>query len=489
MATSRETAPAAELGWRILADKKSVDARLPAKFADAHLPALSEDEHAFLLALALRFREWTKHHDLPAPAAALAEVERLLDAQAAADGLELEPDQRAYLSAAARAHLAGFAPLDNFLSDAGLEEIAVIGLNLPVYIYRRKDGWQRTNATITSMEHLTHLINKMARPLGRRVSAESPRINALLPDGSRLHASIPPLSAGEITIRRHAVRAWSAADLLQSGSVNAQALAFLWLAFQSDSSVLVAGNTASGKTTLLDALLGFIPLHERMLVIEETPELRPPHPHNVSLICNDELGISMADLVRDSLRMRPDRVIVGEVRTPPETQAYMETLLSGQARGSYATFHAQSAAETLRRLVNLGASPDDLVSLDFVVIQRRIAHYEMKSRQQKELRRLLGIYMLVPSKSIGSPPHASSIRSSSHFSIEPMPLMEYDMRRGKLMSTPALSQGLSRLAQKLGLTPAQVKGLFVERTKFLSKLPESADPERVIEKIQSFAYR
>ena len=471
MSSSNKTAPAAEIGWRISTDKKAADARLP---------ALSADEQAFLLDLSSTFREWTKHHDLPAPAAAVAEVERLLDSQASADGLDLEPDQRAYLSAAARSHLAGFAPLDNFLSDPALEEIAIIGLNHPVYIYCRKEGWKRTNASITSMEHLTHLINKMARPLGRRVSAESPRINALLPDGSRLHASIPPLSAGELTVRRHAVRAWSAADLLASGSLNAQALAFLWLAFQSDSSVLVAGNTASGKTTLLDALLGFIPLSERMLVIEETPELRPAHPHKVGLICNDELCIGMADLVRDSLRMRPDRVVVGEVRTPAETQAYMETLLSGQARGSYATFHAQSASETLRRLVNLGASPDDLVSLDFLVIQRRIAHYEMKSRQQKELRRLLGIYMLVPSEKAAGP---------SQLRLVPLPLMEYDMRSGKLIATPALSQGLARLAHKLGLTPVQVQKLYAERTKFLSSLPASAEPQKIIEKIQSFAYR
>jgi hypothetical protein len=217
-----------------------------------------------------------------------------------------------------------------------------------------------------------------------------------------------------------------------------------------------------------------------MLVIEETPELRPPHPHKVSLICQDELNVGMADLVRDSLRMRPDRVIVGEVRTPPETQAYMETLLSGQARGSYATFHAQSAAETLRRLVNLGASPDDLVSLDFLVIQRRIAHYEVRSRQQKELRRLLGIYMLVPSE---------NTRGPHSLSLEPLPLMEYDLRLGKLIPTPALAQGLARLAQKLGLTPAQVRGLYAERSKFLSKLPSSAEPQKIIDKIQSFAYR
>ena len=464
----------ADAGWRIIVDKKA---------ESAQLPSLSDDEQTFLLALTDRFREWTKHHDLPDPEAAKAEVERLLDAQAAADGLELDDDQRAYLLSAAEAHLTGFAPLDNFLTDGDLEEIAVIGLNKPVHIYKRKIGWRKTNATITSMEHLTHLINKMARPLGRRVSSESPRINALLPDGSRLHASIPPLSNGEMTIRRHGARAWSAADLLASGSTNAEALAFLWLAFQSDSSVLVAGNTASGKTTLLDALLGFIPLNERMLVIEETPELRPPHPHKVNLICNDELSIGMADLVRDSLRMRPDRVVVGEVRTPPETQAYMETLLSGQARGSYATFHAQSAPETLRRLVNLGASPDDLVSLDFIVIQRRIAHYETASRSQKELRRMLGIYMLVPGKSNGSS------NDSSHFTMEPLPLMEYDRQKDKLHTTPAIAQGLYLLAAKLGLTNSQVSRLFAERVKFLATLPASSDPASIISKIQSFAYK
>ncbi|MCL6089301.1 MAG: Flp pilus assembly complex ATPase component TadA, partial [Candidatus Marsarchaeota archaeon] len=420
---------ASSLGWSIRPGKG---------LADAKLPRLSDDEQAFVLALARSFREWSKHHDLSSPADARAETERLLDAQADAQELELDDDQRKYLLSAALAHLAGFAPLDNFLTDHSLEEVAVIGLNRPVYVYRRKGGWEATNASITSLEHLIHLINKMARPLGRRVSAESPRINALLPDGSRLHASIPPLSGGEITIRRHAVRAWSAADLLASGSINAEALALLWLAFQSDSSVLVAGNTASGKTTLLDALLGFVPLGERVLVIEETPELRPPHQHCVHLVCNSELNVSMAELVRDSLRMRPDRVVVGEVRTPPEAQAYMETLLSGQARGSYATFHAQSAHEALRRLSNLGASADDLASLDFIVLQRRIAHYNPKTRSSQELRRCLGIWMLEEGKEKSS--------------LSPSALMLYDSKSDSLKPTPALSRGLERLALKMGLS-------------------------------------
>ena len=467
--SSGESLPS--LGWRVLSGKN---------LGDAHLPSLSDEEQAFMLDLASRFREWTKHHDLAAASAASAEVERLLDEQAAEQELELDADQRAYLLSAAMSHLAGFAPLDHFLSDPNLEEIAVIGLGQPIYIYHRKGGWQATNAAITSSEHLTHLINKMARGLGRRVSSESPRLNALLPDGSRLHASIPPLSGGELTIRKHAVRPWSAADLLASGSIHSDALAFLWLAFQSDSSVLVAGNTASGKTTLLDALLGFVPLTERVVVIEETPELRPPHPHQVHLVCNEDLHISMAELVRDSLRMRPDRVVVGEVRTPPETQAYMETLLSGQARGSYATFHAQSANEALRRLVNLGAAAEDLVSLDFIVIQRRIAHYNPKTRQQQELRRCLGIYMLAPGAT-------SSIGLSSK--LEASPVMVYDNKSDRLKAGSAMAAALERLSQRLGLTSAQARALLKERAKFLGGLPAKSDSAAIVAKLQNFAYR
>ncbi|MDE1798548.1 MAG: CpaF family protein, partial [Candidatus Micrarchaeota archaeon] len=296
------------------------------------LPTLSPDEEELLVLLSERFADWAKTHDAASPEAARAAVEHLLPRLLSSRGLEADEDQLQYLARAAAAHLAGFAPLDSMLADDSIEEVAVIGLNRPVYVYRRKNGWQPADAQFTSLEHLTHVINKMARPLGRRITGSSPRINALLPDGSRLHASLPPLSAGELTVRRHGARPWTASDLLASGSTTPDALAFLWLAFQSDSSLLVAGNTASGKTTLLNALFSFVPLSERVLVIEETPEIRLEHPHRVALVSNEELGVNLSELVRDSLRMRPDRVIVGEVRTPAEAQGFVETLLSGQAR-------------------------------------------------------------------------------------------------------------------------------------------------------------
>lgn len=462
------------VGWRVRKEKQNYV---------SGLPTLSADEQTLLLSLTRRFSEWSKTHDASTPELAKQAIEHLLPRVLSDEGLEADEDQLQYLTQAALAHLAGFAPLDKMLSDADIEEIAVIGLSHPIYIYKRKLGWQRTDCEITTHEHLTHLINKMARPLGRRITAQSPRLNALLPDGSRLHASIPPLSSGELTVRLHSATPWSVADLMQNKSTTADALAFLWLAFQSDSSILIAGNTASGKTTLLDALFSFVPLSERVVLIEETPELRLAHPHRIGLIASEELGISMAELVRDSLRMRPDRVAVGEVRTPPEAQAFVETLLSGQARGSYATFHAQSAPEALRRLRNLGANEDDLASLDFIVLQRRIARYNPKTKQQEELRRMLGVWML-DKKEDGKPSTASS--SSSNLSL--VPVFHYDSKSDRLAPAPGLAPALERLALRLGLTSVHARSLFGERKSYLSRLKPSA-PEKITDALQKFAYR
>lgn len=454
-----------DLGWKAQ--------KMPGGYA-AGLPLLSDDEEALLCSLARRYSEHARANDVSDYSRAKEAVELLLPRLLNDEGLEADADQIRYLSSAALAHLAGFAPLDKMLADEQVEEVAVIGLHKPVYVYVRKKGWQASDVSFTRLEHLTHTINKMARPLGRRVTGQSPRLNALLPDGSRLHASIPPLSPGELTIRRFGARPWTVADLMMARTTSAQALAFLWLGFQSDSSVLIAGNTSSGKTTLLSALFSFVPLSERVVVIEETPELRLAHPHVVPLVSNDELSIRMADLVRDSLRMRPDRVIAGEVRLADEVEGFVETLLSGQARGSYATFHAQSGAEALRRLSNLGARPDDLASLDFVVLQRRIARYNARTLKTEEVRRMLEIGMT---------------ERANGGELRLLPIFEYDWGSDLLRPTRHLPAALERLARRLGLTPSKIRAAYAARQKTLAKLPARATPEEVLNKLQSAAYR
>ncbi|MEM4196994.1 MAG: ATPase, T2SS/T4P/T4SS family, partial [Candidatus Anstonellaceae archaeon] len=183
---------------------------------------------------------------------------------------------------------------------------------------------------------------------------------------------------------------------------------------------------------------------------------------------NEDLNISIADLVRDSLRMRPDRVIAGEIRTKAEVEALIETLLSGQARGSYATFHAQSAQEALKRLENLGANSDDLKAIDFIVVQRRISKYDKKTKKQQEIRRMLGVYMIDKEK-------------EKPVLVE---IFSYDPKSDKFIQTNNLSKALDVLGKKLGLDTSSIKLIYKERIKFL----ENLKGEDCLKKIQEFAY-
>ncbi|MCX8163524.1 MAG: ATPase, T2SS/T4P/T4SS family [Candidatus Micrarchaeota archaeon] len=447
------------LGWSV--------SKKPAGY-DCGFAPLSEDEEDFLVRFTDKFTEYSKSKDVSDFEVAKKAIEELLKTVLEEEGLETEPEQFNYLAKAALFHIAGFAPLDKMLSDPNIEEVAVYALNKPVMVYIRKKGWTECNCSITSLDYLIHLINKIGRQLGRRITAQSPRLNAVLASGHRLHASIPPISEGEMTIRLHSSKPWSIVEILQSGSTSSNILGFLWLVFQSDSSVLVVGNTASGKTTLLNSLFSFVPLWERVIIIEDTPEIKIEHKHKINLIANEDLNISIADLVRDSLRMRPDRVIAGEIRTKAEVEALVETLLSGQARGSYATFHAQSAVEALKRLENLGASADDLKAIDFIIVQRRISKYDKKTKKQQEVRRMIGVYMIDKEK---DRPAVLEI-----FSYEP--------KTDKFIQSKNLNKALELIAKKLGLDVSSIKSLYKERIKFL----ESLKAEDCLKKIQEFAY-
>jgi flagellar protein FlaI len=298
----------------------------------------------------------------------------------------------------AEKHLKGFGVLDPLLRDDELEEIAVTGVGEPVRVYHRQRGWLVTDAVLDGESYALHLINKMARPLGRRVTYHQPRLNATLPDGARLHASIAPLAAKgvELTVRKFTPQPYSPAELVANRTMSARCAALLWLTLEGDHSLLVAGNTGSGKTTTLNALFAFVPLAERVVVTEETPEIRIPHPHLVRLVASEELGISLLDLARDTLRMRPDRVILGEARTREETAALFDSLLAGQARGTYATFHGASAREALLRLQSLGVRREDLSALGLVIIQRRLSLPARGQRKALEIRRVVELAEVTP---------------------------------------------------------------------------------------------
>lgn len=353
------------------------------------LPRLSEEEEALISRVEAHFREEARSMDFSSRADVLNSIKSIVLRTAQSEGIFLDRDQARYLPEMCFLHIYGFAFIDKLLEDPLVEEISIIGISQPAYVYVRKEGWKSVNAQFTSMEALTDVINKMGKNVGRRITLQRPRLNAILPDGSRLHASLPPLSQGELTIRRFTENPFSPSELVESGAFPSRAIALLSLLMQADMSLIISGNTASGKTTTLNSLFSFVPADERIVITEESPEISIPHPHKARLVANEEMGVSLRELVYDTLRMRPDRLIVGEVRNAEEVGALFDALLGGQARGCYATFHANSAEETLRRLRFLGVGESDFNSIDAIVVQRRMLHYDPRKRRNTEVRRMV----------------------------------------------------------------------------------------------------
>ena len=368
------------LGWRILREGRY---RLD-------MPALSPDEEELILGAQECFKDEARGAGLSREDGKDA-VRRSLARAAEARGLWLERSQQECLGEIASMHIQGFAFMDRLLDDPEIEEISVIGPKKQVHVYLRKKGWMGVNACFDDERAICDMVNRMSRSIGRRITLQNPRLDAMLPDGSRLHASLPPVSAGEITIRRFRESPLSPREICANGTLSPDAMALLSVLMQSDVSLIIAGNTASGKTTTLNALFSFVPHNERVLITEETPEISIPHEHQVRLVANREMGISLKDLVYDSLRMRPDRMVVGEVRNREEAEALFDVLLAGQARGSYATFHAQSADEALSRLRSFGIRQDDLKSIDCIIVQRRMLGYDPDARTGSETRRVVEI--------------------------------------------------------------------------------------------------
>jgi len=437
------------------------------------LPKLSEDEQKVVYGVEELFKEASKYGDIDSKEKAKKKLKSLITLHLKDLKIMADEDQINYLTEISTAHIFGFGFLDKLLNDDEIEEIGIIGLNTPVYIYLRNKGWQRTNGYFTDIELVIDIINKMARQLGRRITYQSPRLNAVLPNGARLHASIPPISKVELTIRKPKENPMTVFDLIKYKTINEEALSLIWLLMQSDLSVLISGNTASGKTTTLNSIFSFIPLTERILITEETPEINIPHFHKVNMVSNAELGITISSLVSDNLRMRPDRVIVGEVRNEEEVQALIDTILSGQARGSYATFHAQSSKETLRRLHSLGVLDIDLQSIDLIIVQRRMMKYDVKTREIKEIRRIIEI---------------SEVDKES--SMKTQNLFEYDYEKDGLIQVYKNSKLLEQVRKSLGLTKKELEDELKARTEFLKKFKkENINFNESVNEIQKFAFK
>lgn len=247
----------------------------------------------------------------------------------------------------------GFGPITPFLEDPEVTEIMVNG---PYQVYvERRGKLELTEVTFRDDEHVMHIIEKIVAPLGRRIDESMPMVDARLPDGSRVNAIIPPLvlNGPTITIRKFFRNPLTIDDLIRFGSITPEIAKFLEACVRGRLNIVVSGGTGSGKTTLLNILSSFIPPDERIITIEDAAELQLRQEHVIRLEARPpniegKGAITIRDLVRNALRMRPDRIVVGEVRGG-EALDMLQAMNTGHD-GSLTTGHANSPRDMLARL-------------------------------------------------------------------------------------------------------------------------------------------
>jgi pilus assembly protein CpaF len=304
------------------------------------------------------------------PAALRQRIAELLREQAR----PLDEPEREALIERLLATTMGLGPLEPLMADPEVDEIMVNGHR--TVLVERGGRIYSTAAAFESEEALLHVIERILSPLGRRVDEAAPLVDARLPDGSRVNCVIRPLSLDGplLTIRRFRKRGFAPDELVQNGTVSGDALDFLRESVAARRNVVVSGGTGSGKTTLLNVLSSFVGARERVITIEDAAELRLRQPHVLRLEsrpANLEGGgeVTIRHLVRNALRMRPDRIIVGEVRGP-EALDMLQALNTGHD-GSMTTVHANSAADALRRIETLALMAD--VALPHVAVRQQAA--------------------------------------------------------------------------------------------------------------------
>ncbi len=280
-------------------------------------------------------------------------IQDLFEQILAEENIVLSRPERARLFEQIAAEILGFGPLQPLLEDETITEVMVNGAK-NIYI-ERKGKIHRVPVTFENNDHVMRIIDRIVAPLGRRIDESSPYVDARLPDGSRVNAVIPPLSlvGPVLTIRKFSRNPITVEQLIQFGSITQEAVQFLKACVEARLNVVISGGTGSGKTTFLNILSGFIPGDERIITIENAAELQLRQEHVVTLESRppniEGRGeVTIRDLVINSLRMRPERIIVGEIRD--EAALDMLQAMNTGHDGSMTTLHSNGPRDTLARL-------------------------------------------------------------------------------------------------------------------------------------------
>jgi len=321
---------------------------------------------------------------------------------AIAQELPAIPDKEKNILAGTLVHeMLGMGKLEIVLNDDDLEEVVINNSSESVYVFHKKWGWLKTNIIVPTEEQIYNYASLIGRKVGRQITNLNPLMDAHLITGDRVNATLFPISTkgNTITIRKFRREPWTIIHFIDPSqkTMTKEIAALLWLCMQYELNILVAGGTASGKTSVLNALMPFIPPNHRIISIEDTRELRlPDFLHWIPLTTREpnpegKGEVSMLDLLINSLRMRPDRVVVGEIRRQREAEVLFEAMHTGHS--VYATLHADRAEQVLRRLTNppIDVPESMLESLHLVIVQYR--------HRRLGIRRTLEVAEFIPGES------------------------------------------------------------------------------------------
>ncbi len=390
--------------------------------------------------------------------------QRILDILQSSSEIAIPKGKMNFYTEAVVREMVGYGLIDLLVRDDKLEEIMVIGAKKPVYVFHRDYEMMKTNIEFYTEDEINDLINRIGREVGRRVDMSNPLLDARLGDGSRVNATISPvsISGSTLTIRKFRKDPFSIIDLMNMNTITPEVAAFLWLAvegFQTrPANILIAGGTGSGKTTTLNVLASFIPDTERVITIEDTAELNLPLRHWIRFESRppgleNKGEITLDILTKNSLRMRPDRIVVGEVRHDEAFTLF--TAMNTGHDGSLGTIHANSAQEAIVRITTPPMSvPEMMLSgLNFIIVEHRL-----HDRKKGTIRRLTEI---------------SEVTGVLEGKAQTQAVYEWNAVKDRMEKTGVPSNYLRELGKLAGMNQTAINQELKKRETFLRELSKA----------------
>ena len=348
----------------------------------------------------------------------------------------------------------GLGRIELLMSDTNLEEVVVNNAEEPVWVYHHKHGWLKTNIDLDNEELIKHYSTVIARRVGRSITLLSPLLDAHLEGGDRVNATLQPISTkgNTITIRKFAAKPITITNFILNRAISVNAAALVWLAMEYEMSALVSGGTASGKTSFLGALCSFFPPNQRIISVEDTREVQlPKYLHWIPMNTREanvegKGGVEMLDLIVNTLRMRPDRIVVGEIRRKKEAETLFEAMHTGHS--VYATVHANNAEETINRLTNPPIEiPKSLLPAVSLIVN-------MYRNRRTGARRIFQV---------------AEITEDSRANV----LLQLDLKQDKLVNANPSQKLIPDLQTQTGLTQQEIDKILEEKGTILKWLAKN----------------